>query len=69
MHKTASVHEEHATGVSDDDYESDETYICIKACFCYFSIFSPSDSPSITKKNASYFIYKALSALEIFKFL
>ena len=44
----------------------------LKACVHYFLsnlFFSLNDSPSNSKKNVFYFIYKALFVLEIFKFL
>ena len=43
----------------------------IKACVFFYQIFifSPNDSSSTTIKNVFYFIEKALSVLEIFKFL
>ena len=44
----------------------------LKACVRYFHqifIFSPTDSPLKTMKNAFYFIQKALFVLAIFNFL
>ena len=41
----------------------------VSAIFYQISIFAPNNSSSKTMENVFYFIYKALFALEIFKFL
>ena len=41
----------------------------LKACLCYFFIFSPNDRPYIIMRNAFCFILKALFVLKIFRFL
>ena len=54
------------------DCTSEKHFIILEACVCYFLsifIFSSNYRPSKTIKNVFYFIEKALSVLEIFKFL
>ena len=46
-----------------------DTLKLVSVIFYQIFIFSPNDSPLKTMKNVFYFIQKALSILEIFKFL